>query len=158
MAQRQTLVILIAVDGSPASLAAVRHAIELSRRGLALRCVAVNVQVPPTLYEVVVAHDRERLDEVRAAAGSDLLAPALALLAAAGIAHDHDVVGGEPATALADVAEVCGADLLLIGARGDGSSAHALGRTALAVMQHARVPVTVVRGDEADPDREADLA
>jgi nucleotide-binding universal stress UspA family protein len=152
MAQRQTLVILIAVDGSPAALAAVRHAIELARRGLVLRCVAVNVQPPPTLYEVVLAHERERLDDVRAAAGSDLLAPALALLAEAGIAHDHDVVGGEPAAALAEVAEACGADLLLIGARGDGSSAHALGRTALAVLEHARVPVTVVRGPEADTD------
>jgi nucleotide-binding universal stress UspA family protein len=152
MAQRQTLVILIAVDGSPAALAAVRHAIDLSRRGLALRCVVVNVQVPPTLYEVVLAHDRERLDDVRAAAGSDLLAPALALLAEAGIAHDHDVVGGEPAAALADVAEACGADVLLIGARGDGSSAHALGRTAVAVLQHARVPVTVVRRIETEAD------
>ena len=46
--------------------------------------VLVNVQSLPSLYEVVVAHDAERLDAVRRAAGSDLLGAAEALLDAAG--------------------------------------------------------------------------
>jgi nucleotide-binding universal stress UspA family protein len=152
MTSHDPLTVLVAVDGSPASLSAVRHLIELAARGLPLQPVLVNVQPPPTLYEVVVAHDRERLDAIRAGAGADLLAPALALVRAAGLEPQHDVIGGEPANAIVDFADTVGADLLLIGARGEGGSAHALGGTATAVLEQATVPVTVVRSP--DPDAE----
>ncbi|MFG5407776.1 universal stress protein [Piscinibacter sakaiensis] len=67
--------ILLPVDGSADALAAVRHLVALRRAGLAAEAVLVNVQEPPTLYEVVVAHDAERLSDLRRAAGADLLAP-----------------------------------------------------------------------------------
>ena len=89
------LVVVVAVDGGPASLAALEQALDLSQRGLPLQLVLVNVQPPPTLYEVVVAHDRERLDDIRAGAGADLLAPALARARAAGLEPQHDVIGGD---------------------------------------------------------------
>lgn len=146
------LIVLVAVDGSPASLAAVQHLVGLAARGLPLQPVLVNVQPPPTLYEVVLAHDRERLDAIRAGAGADLLAPALALVRAAGLEPQHDVIGGEPANAIVDFAETVGAELLLIGARGEGGSTHALGGTAVAVLEQSNVPVTVVRSP--DPDAE----
>jgi nucleotide-binding universal stress UspA family protein len=146
------LIVLVAVDGSPASLAAVQHLVGLAARGLPLQPVLVNVQPPPTLYEVVLAHDRERLDAIRAGAGADLLAPALALVRAAGLEPQHDVIGGEPANAIVDFAETVGAELLLIGARGEGGSTHALGGTAVAVLEQSTVPVTVVRSP--DPDAE----
>ena len=147
------LPVLLPVDGSPTSLAAVRHAIALRDHGLALRVLLVNVQPPPTLYEVVLAHDRERLDAVRAAAGADLLAPAEALLREAGLAFDSEVLGGEPAPTLVDRAETAGAALVIIGARGAGESGerHASpGTVAMALLQHAPVPVTVVHLAEAD--------
>lgn len=153
----EPLLVLLPVDGSPAALAAVRHAIALRDRGLPLRALLVNVQPPPTLYEVVVAHDRERLDAVRAAAGADLLAPAEALLAAAGLAFDSEVLGGEPGPALIDRCETAGADLVIVGARGQDEDAarHATpGAVALALLQHAPVPVTLVH--EAEVDEAAD--
>ena len=54
--------ILLPVDGSELSLWAVRHAIELARSGLQARFVLANVQEPPTLYEVVTAHDAQVLE------------------------------------------------------------------------------------------------
>jgi nucleotide-binding universal stress UspA family protein len=145
MSDPQPLVILVAVDGSPDALAAVRHALQLVARGLAAQPVLLNVQPPPTLYEVVVAHDRDRLDAVRAAAGSDVLEPALALMRQAGQELAHDVIGGEPGPAIVDFAESVGAGLLLIGARGTGDSGHLLGSTAQHVLAHAPIPVLLVR-------------
>ena len=158
MTTTDPLIVLVAVDGSPAALAAVRHMLGLAARGLPLQPVLVNVQPPPTLYEVVVAHDRERLDAIRAGAGADLLAPALALVREAGLEPQHDVIGGEPANAIVDFAETVGADLLLLGARGEGGSAHALGGTATAVLEQSPVPVTVVREADALAEAETDDA
>ena len=148
------MLILLPVDGSPTSLRAVQHAVALRDRGLALRVLLVNVQPPPTLYEVVVAHDAERLDAVRAAAGADLLAPAEALLREAGIAFDSEVLGGEPAPTLLDRIETAGAEWVIVGARGAGESGerHATpGPVAMALLQHAPVPVAVVHDAEPGP-------
>jgi nucleotide-binding universal stress UspA family protein len=77
--------ILLPVDGSAASMAAVQYALQLARDGLQAEFVLANVQEPPSLYEVVVAHDVAVLDQVRTAAGADLLAPAEALLEGGGL-------------------------------------------------------------------------
>ena len=79
--------ILVPIDGSADALAALRHVIALKLAGLGLECVLVNVQDPPSLYEVVTAHDAERLSDVRRAAGADLLAPAEGMLEEIGRAH-----------------------------------------------------------------------
>jgi nucleotide-binding universal stress UspA family protein len=153
MPKPDPLILLVAVDGSPAALAAVQQALDLAERGLPL--VLLNVQPPPTLYAVVVAHDRERLDDIRAGAGADLLAPALALVRAAGIEPQHDVIGGEPAHAIIDFAESISAQLLLLGGRGEGGTAEALGGTVQAVLEMAPMPVMVVRLPEPMPDADA---
>ncbi len=151
--------LFLPVDGSAAALAAVAHAVALARAGLSLRGVLVNVQEPPTLYEVVVAHDSAVLDEVRRAAGADLLAPAEALLEAAGIDYESEVAGGQPATLLPELLENYGCDAVVMG-RGRGE---APGRVALAMLELATVPVTLVAppedegaaplpGDEPDED------
>ncbi|MFN9747381.1 MAG: universal stress protein [Betaproteobacteria bacterium] len=154
MTPTDPLLVLLPVDGSPTSLRAVQHAVALRDRGLALRVLLVNVQPPPTLYEVVVAHDAKRLDAVRAAAGADLLAPAEALLREAGVAFDSEVLGGEPAPMLLDRIETAGADWVILGARGAGESGerHATpGTVAMALLQHAPVPVAVVHDAEPGP-------
>jgi nucleotide-binding universal stress UspA family protein len=155
MPKPDPLILLVAVDGSPASLAAVQQALDLAERGLPLQLVLLNVQPPPTLYEVVVAHDRERLDDIRAGAGADLLAPALALVRAAGIEPQHDVIGGEPAHAIVDFAESISAQLLLLGGRGEGGTSEALGGTVQAVLAMAPMPVMVVRLPEPAPDADS---
>jgi nucleotide-binding universal stress UspA family protein len=137
--------ILLPVDGSPGSLAAVRHALALAGGGLPIGVVLVNVQEPPSLYEVVVAHDADLIDRVRRAAGIDQLREAEALVKAAQIDRDFEVVGGDPRHRLIEAIETHGCDAVVMGARGHGAREHGgLGSVALAIVQHSPVPVTVV--------------
>ena len=141
--------ILLAVDGSPLSLEAVRYAIGLVREGLRASFVLANVQAPGTLYEVLVAHDPEVIDSVRAAAGLHLLQGGEALLTAAGIAYEIEVAPGDPAHALVDIIENFGCDAVIMGASGAGpGSGASLGSVALALARSSPVPVTVVRPRE----------
>lgn len=138
--------ILLPVDGSDDALAAVQHALALRKAGLDAEMVLVNVQEPPSLYEVVTVHDREALTDVRATAGADLLAPAEALLSAAGVPWESEVAGGQPATLLVELLENYGCEAVVMGARGIGTPASAsLGSVAQALLAHSPVPVTLVR-------------
>lgn len=144
--------ILLPVDGSAAALAAVQHALRLVQDGLRAEFVLANVQEPASLYELVVAHDPDVIEQVRSAAGADLLAPAEALLEAAGLSYESEVAGGQPAAVLVELLENYGCDAVVMGAVGSGSGA---GSVALALVQHSPVPVTLVRppvADEAPPE------
>ena len=151
--------ILLPVDGSPAALAAVQHALQCRAGGLSASFVLANVQEPASLYEVVVAHDTDVLTQLRREAGADLLAPAEALLDAAGAEYESEVAGGVPATLLVELLENYACDAVVMGARGlsapdDGG----LGSVALSLLQHSPVPVTVVRhlATEIETDSDAD--
>lgn len=126
---------LLAVDGSPDSLRAVRQALALAAEGLRADFVLVNVQPPANLYEVVTAHDPDVIREVRGAAGADLLAPAEALLDAAGAGYESEVAGGEPAALIVELAENYGCGAIVLGGRGE---------VAQAVLAISPVPVIVV--------------
>jgi nucleotide-binding universal stress UspA family protein len=136
--------IMLPVDGSPASYAAVQHALQLVRDGLRATFVLANVQEPPSLYEVVVAHDPAVLDEVRTQAGADLLAEAEALLDEAGLSYESEVAGGDPGHVLVDLIENYGCQAVVMGSLGVGGRSTALGPVALALLHHSPVPVTVV--------------
>lgn len=138
--------ILLPVDGSEVALHAVRHALGLVQQGLAADFVLVNAQPPASLYEVVTAHDPDVIREVRGAAGADLIAPAEALLQAAGVDYEVEVAGGEAATLIVELAENYGCDAIVMGARGLGDlRAALLGSVSSAVAQTSPVPVTLVR-------------
>jgi nucleotide-binding universal stress UspA family protein len=137
--------IFLPVDGSLASLAAVHHAVQLVRGGLKAHFVLANVQEPPSLYEVVVAHDPAVLDQVRADAGADLLRTAEAMLDAAGLSFESEVAGGDPGHVLVDLIENYGCQAVVMGAHGAGEGTGSLGQVALALLAHSPVPVTVVR-------------
>ncbi|MEK8048992.1 universal stress protein [Ideonella sp. DXS22W] len=145
--------ILLPIDGSAHALAAVHHALALARAGLDAEMVLVNVQEPPSLYEVVTAHDTEVLEHVRTDAGADLLAPAEALLTAANLSWESEVAGGQPETLLLELLENYGCDAVVMGARGvSDAEASSPGSVALALLAHSAVPVTLVRapvGDDA---------
>ncbi|MCU0968446.1 MAG: universal stress protein [Rubrivivax sp.] len=142
--------ILLPVDGSEPALAAVRHALALRAAGLRAEFVLANVQEPPSLYEVAVTHDADRLQELRAGAGADLLAPAEALLDAAGASYESEVAGGEPANVLVELLENYGCEAVVMGARGMGDpEAGGIGSVAEALLAHSPVPVTVVRRPDA---------
>ena len=145
------LKILLPVDGSAHALAAVRHAMRLA--AVTAEYVLVNVQEPPTLYEVVVTHDTDRLAELRREAGRDLMRDAEALLDAAGARYEYEVVGGTPPHMVVELAENYGCDAIVMGARGRGATAGAggLGSVAMAVLDGSAVPVTVVRAPGEGP-------
>lgn len=156
--------ILLPVDGSEPALAAVRYALGLVAQGLRASFVLANVQEPPSLYEVVVAHDPDVLAKMRSAAGDDLLAPAAALLDAARAEYESEVAGGQAATLLVDLCENYGCDFVVMGARGVGApDARGLGSVAHALLLHCPVPVLIVRsvaaetsaGDEGGEDAPA---
>lgn len=141
--------ILLPIDGSPNALAAVAHALRLVAAGLQAEFVLINVQEPANLYEMVVAHDADVIEQVRGAAGADLLQPAEALLSDAGQRWESEVAGGDPAHVLLELVERYACQAVVMGATGglDGGSAFSthVGAVALALLQRCPVPVTVVR-------------
>lgn len=146
------LKILIPVDGSERSLDAVRHALTLTGLGLRARFVVANVQSPANLYELVVAHDPQVLQQVSEAAGRDLMRPAVQLLQAAGQAVEQDVATGDPAHTLVEILERHACDAVILSAHGASGFRSQLGSVAHELVQIAPVPVTVVRPKERDND------
>lgn len=147
------LKMLLAVDGSAHALAAVRRALHLAAGRPEVGFVLVNVQEPASLYEVVVAHDAERIAEVKRGAGADLLAPAEALLDAAGVPYESEVAAGRPEHRIVELAESYGCDLIVLGALGEGAAPDAtdgLGSVARSVLEAAAPAVLVARPTEAD--------
>lgn len=140
--------ILLPVDGSENALEAVRHALRLADDGLRASYVLANVQEPASLYEVVVAHNAKVIEQVSEAAAEHSLAPAQALLRAAGMHFETEMGHGDPGHQIVDIAERCGCDLIILGARGMEPFEGALGSAADSVLRHASVPVMVVRRNE----------
>lgn len=138
--------ILIAVDGSDLSLDGVHHALGLVRQGLAASIVLANVQEPATLYEMVTARDADMIAAASLEAGEHLMAPARALLDAAGVSYETDIGVGDVAHTLVDMIERSGCDLVVIGARGQGAISSALlGSVSQEVAHASPVPVTIVK-------------
>jgi nucleotide-binding universal stress UspA family protein len=144
--------ILLPVDGSALSLEAVRFAIRMAQAGLESSVVLANVQEPATLYELVVAHDPQVIEEVSAAAGAHTLEAAQALLNEANIDYQCEVATGDPAHTIVDILERYQCDLVVMGARGMSSLRSAfLGSVSNEVLHAAGVPVMIVKAAEA-PD------
>lgn len=143
--------ILVPVDGSEPALDAVRHALQLKREGLKASFVLVTVQEPTYLYEMVLAPDADVLERVSGAVGARALGGAEALFKAAGEPYEREIASGFVANALIDVAERYGCDAIVMGARGLGALRGALlGSVSQALLQAAKVPVTIVKHAEAD--------
>lgn len=138
--------ILLPVDGSELSSQAVRMAIALIGQGLSASVVIVNVQEPATLYEMVVAPDGAVLQRVSTAAGIDALQQAEGLLMAANVVYEREIVTGDPANGIIDVAERFACDMILMGARGTSALHDALlGSVSHEVLHVARIPVMIVK-------------
>ncbi|MEV4729990.1 universal stress protein [Saccharopolyspora sp. NPDC049426] len=142
MDQQHKYTIVVGVDGSPASKAALRwaawHAEQLG--GALVTLMAWDV---PLIYnwEVPESDDISQ----RTAAGLDEII-AEVLDPDSDLAVSKNVANGHPARALLDLAEETGADLIAVGHRGHGGFAEALlGSVSQHVVHHARCPVVVVR-------------
>ncbi|NCP81681.1 MAG: universal stress protein, partial [Rhodoferax sp.] len=136
--------ILLPFDGSAVALEAVRFAIRMAADGLNTSVVLANVQEPATLYELMVAHDPQVIEQVSAQAGAHTLQPAQALLDAAGLPYESEVASGDPAHTLVDILENYGCDLVVIGASGTSTLRSALlGSVSNEVLHAAGVPVMI---------------
>ncbi len=142
------LKILIPVDGSEPSLLAVHHALNLVGAGLKARFVVANVQEAANLYELVVAHDPQVLQQVSEAAGRDLVRPAVALLSAASQQVETAVASGDPAHMLVEILESHGCDAVIMSTHGGGLRAAVLGSVSQEMVQRSAVPVTLVKVPE----------
>jgi nucleotide-binding universal stress UspA family protein len=147
--------ILLPFDGSAVALEAVRFAIRMAQDGLNTTVVLANVQEPATLYELVVAHDPQVIEQVSAAAGAHTLLAAEALLNDAKISYECEVVMGDPAHTLVDILERFECDLVVMGASGmSGLRSALLGSVSNEVLHAAGVPVMIVKLNEVP---EADM-
>ena len=146
--------LLLPVDGSDVSLEAVRFAIRLARSGLETSVVLANVQESATLYELVVAHDPQVLEQVSVAAGAHMLEPAEALLQEASIPYQCEVSSGDPAHTIIDILERFECDVVVMGASGMSTLRSALlGSVSSEVLQASGVPVIIVKAAMEPEDR-----
>ena len=135
--------IVVGVDGSPSSKAAVRWAVAQARHtGGRLRAVAAwEIPVYAGWLPTVP------YDELAVAAGKMLSESVGEVLASEepGVEVAEGVVPGHPAQVLVD--ESAHASLLVVGSRGRGTFAGTLlGSVSQHCVQHAHCPVVVVRG------------
>lgn len=137
--------LMIALDGSEESLEAVRLAINLIHGGLKADVALVQVQEPASLLQLAT-RDADDIAAAAVEAGEHLMADGMALLDAQGIGYTTEVVLGEPATMLIDMAEELDADWVLIGARGVGAVESVLvGSVSKAVISRCTRPVLVAK-------------
>lgn len=137
--------LMIALDGSEESLEAVRLAISLIHGGLKADVALVQVQEPASLLQLAT-RDADDIAAAAVEAGEHLMADGMALLDAQGIGYTTEVVLGEPATMLIDMAEELDADWVLIGARGVGAVESVLvGSVSKAVISRCTRPVLVAK-------------
>lgn len=140
--------VVVGVDGSPGSRAALEYAVaEAARRGALLRVVAAvnlpefwatnyGMYIPPPPRDILgdMRKEAQRFVDEAMAARSDAVGQVPITIEA------RDGRAGE---VLVDAAE--GADLLVVGHRGRGAVSSALlGSVGLHCLLHARCPVTVV--------------
>jgi nucleotide-binding universal stress UspA family protein len=138
--------VLLPVDGSELSLEAVRMALRMRQDGLSLSAVLANVQEPASLYEILVAHDPDVIDQLSAEAGLHALQPARDLLDAAGVEYECEVAKGDPAHTLIDISERFGCEMVVMGARGASALRSAmLGSVSNEVLHASLVPVVIVK-------------
>ena len=138
--------ILLPVDGSEAALDAVRHALHLQREGLRASFVLATVQEPTYAFELMLAPDADVLERVTGAAGARALKSAEALFEAAGSAFEREIGSGDPAPTLLEIAQRCGCEAIIMGARGRGALRSALlGSVSQAVLQASPLPITIVK-------------
>lgn len=136
--------ILVAVDGSKASLRAVQLLIDHCdwyREPPQVELVTVHLPVPK-----VARFDKKQLDRYYAEEGEAMLAPAKKKLDAAGIRYAPHVLVGPVAEAIVKHAKDKRCDLIYIGTRGMSEIGKALvGSTATKVLHIADTPVLLVK-------------
>ena len=136
--------ILLAVDGSEHALHATRKAAELARcmKSTELRIVVAYDPIPLYLGEpnmqVVITN--------RKGEAEDILDAAIKEVGKVPCEIHTELIEGDPASAILEVAKVRTSDIIVMGSRGLGRLAGLLlGSTSQKVVSHAPCPVLIVR-------------
>jgi len=140
--------VLLAVDGSDGAAQAVRRLIGLRQElrdptGMDLHLINVQRSVSGDVARFV---SEDALAQYHDERSEKALAPARALLEAAGLSYKEHKRVGDPGPNIAEVALAQACDLIVMGARGLGShTAALLGSVAQGTVEHATVPVLLVK-------------
>jgi nucleotide-binding universal stress UspA family protein len=147
--------LLVAVDGSEESTAALDHAIDLATAtgGSLVAVHAVVTDVHAERQGTPVPREEERSDEQLVEEsmeeaeqrGEHVLADASERAADHGLTVETELLYGDPKTAIPEFAEETGADAIVVGHRSMPQEYEkVLGSVAKSLIEHAAVPVTVV--------------
>ena len=139
--------VVAAVDGSLASLAAVRWAANTAlKRGIPLR-LAASYTMPQFLYAEGMVSPQELFDDLQAETMEKIeTARAEAQKVAPDIEICHTLAEGSPIDMLLDMSK--DVTMIVMGSRGlGGLSGMVMGSVSAAVVSHALCPVVVVRED-----------
>ena len=140
------LKVLIPVDGSENSLRSVAHAVTLARNSTALSVELLHVHQAPSVREHAY-RSHEQLEQIQHDETQQVLQPAQALLAAAGVAHTSASRAGDTAQAISDQARQSECDMIVMGMRGMGFvlGPVSIGSVSSKVLHASEVPVTLVK-------------
>jgi nucleotide-binding universal stress UspA family protein len=135
--------VLIACDGSDGSREALEQGLELARAAEAAATLVYVRHAPLPLvgdpfYERALSRELRR--------GRDVLDEARAVAAAEGVAAETELLEGDPAERIVELARLRGADLIVVGCRDRGAIAEALlGSVSRAIVHDADRPVLVAK-------------
>lgn len=142
--------IMVPLDGSPFSETALPYALELARK-FASRVTLVHiVPSPSVVVSELVADSADLYLQMREhdlAQADDYLTQKVAALVADGFSADHRLIeGDDTAGELIDLAESLRVDAIVMTSHGRaGVSRWLFGSVAGKVLQHAHVPVLIIR-------------
>jgi nucleotide-binding universal stress UspA family protein len=137
---------LVPVDGSTHGERAIAHVIRLAKCRDKPDIHLINVREPVDSWEVRRFLTEEEIARVQQREGEEDLRAARALLDAAGVAYEAQVLAGPVAQTIAHYADTHKCDQIIMGTHGRGGLATLfLGSVAAKVIHLAHVPVTLVR-------------
>ena len=136
--------ILLAVDGSEHSYHAARAAADLARamKSERLRIVVAYDRIPPYLGEPNLQH----AIDARLMEAQEVLQKAVDAIGEVPAEIHTELIEGDPAEAIIDVAATRDSNIIVMGSRGLGRlTGLVLGSTSQKVVSHAPCPVLIVR-------------
>jgi nucleotide-binding universal stress UspA family protein len=133
--------ILVAIDGSPQSNAALAMAVNLAQHYHASLCL---LHAFPHVSDLLGTPQYEHLLEARSTIGQQVL-DSTRMQVADDVAVETQLIEGPPAPAILRVAVEDGCDMIVMGSRGHGQlTGMLLGSVSSAVAQRASCPVLIV--------------